>query len=115
MAEKIKGTLNPYFETGTEGVIWSLNEDYKNGYDALVILEAGDELTVFDNYGNIEYRGIVTPDYEMCLTTSRFNPAHVQPSVGGLWVHWLQSGLEPNLWLSYFTRNCRAEILRKIV
>ena len=44
----ITGVLDAYFETGTEGVIWSVYEDGKTGYDGLNCLHTGDHLTIYD-------------------------------------------------------------------
>ena len=51
---KISGVLDAFFETGTEGVIWSLYDDKNNGYDSLHCLENGDYLKVFSESGEIE-------------------------------------------------------------
>jgi hypothetical protein len=51
----IKGILEPFFETGTEGVIWSLQDEKHIGadgsysYDGLNGLENGDFLKVFND------------------------------------------------------------------
>lgn len=55
----IFGALEPFCETGTEGVIWSISEYGKNGYDGLNVLKDGDKLTVYKNVrnGEIEWEG----------------------------------------------------------
>lgn len=55
----IHGALEPFFETGTEGVIWSIQEYGKNGYDALNDIKSGDTLTVFSavTNGEIDWEG----------------------------------------------------------
>ena len=55
------GALDPFSETGTEGVIWALDEFGKNGYDALNILQDGDKLTVYKNVrdGEVEWEGAI--------------------------------------------------------
>ncbi len=55
----IFGALEPFCETGTEGVIWSISEYGKSGYDGLNVLKDGDRLTVYKNVrdGEIEWEG----------------------------------------------------------
>lgn len=43
------GGLHAFCETGTEGIIWSVNQYGKYGYAALTPLQKGDVLTVFKN------------------------------------------------------------------
>lgn len=51
MRVKFVGVLDPYFETGTEGTVWSLIEDGKPGYDGLRQIENGDHLTIYMENG----------------------------------------------------------------
>ena len=44
--EKIEGELEDFFETGTEGVVWAIQDDENFGYDGLHIIEAGDHLAI---------------------------------------------------------------------
>lgn len=55
----IYGALEPFCETGTEGVIWSVHEYGKSGYDGLNCLEEGEKLTVFSSVrdGEVEWEG----------------------------------------------------------
>jgi hypothetical protein len=57
----IYGALDAFSETGTEGVIWSLSEYGKTGYDGLNCLKNGDKLTVYDTVrdGAVEWEGRV--------------------------------------------------------
>lgn len=55
------GALDPFAETGTEGVIWSVHEYGKRSYDGLNCLENGDKLTVYScvRDGAVEWEGPV--------------------------------------------------------
>lgn len=57
----IFGALEPFSETGTEGVIWSLHEYGKTGYDGLNVLKNGDKLTVYQTVrdGEVDWEGML--------------------------------------------------------
>ncbi len=57
----IFGSLEPFSETGTEGIVWSVDEYGKSGYDSLNMLEKGDLLTVYSSVseGDLEWKGRV--------------------------------------------------------
>lgn len=87
----IFGSLEPYAETGTEGIIWAVNEYGQTGYDGLHLLENGDELAVYKNVtdGDIVWQGAVSFDGNqnsfavhngaMTVDTDR-TPKHMEPS-----------------------------------
>lgn len=58
----IHGNLHPFSETGTEGVIWSVQEWNKYGYDGLHCLENGDQIKVLHHVTNGEkvFEGALT-------------------------------------------------------
>ncbi len=58
------GALEPFFETGTEGIIWSVMDYSKTGYDALNPIKSGDNLTVYSSVqdGEVFWSGPV--DFE---------------------------------------------------
>jgi len=53
---RIEGTLHDFFETGTEGVIWSIASDDRVGYAALETINEGDHLTILDQLGATLWR-----------------------------------------------------------
>ncbi len=58
-AKVIYGSLEPFFETGTEGVIWAVHEYGKPGYEGLHYLKDGDKLTAYScvRDGEVEWQG----------------------------------------------------------
>ena len=110
---KISGVLDAFFETGTEGVIWSLYDDKNNGYDSLHCLENGDYLKVFSESGEIEWEGIVDLEYKRNYRSFPNNPDYGQQEVFGFWVHGLQSDLNPEMWANLFFNKFKAELKKK--
>ena len=47
------GTVNFWFETGTEGMIWIFAEHGKEGYNGMLYLQKGDHLTIYDDHEKI--------------------------------------------------------------
>lgn len=88
-----------YFETGTEGVYYQLYDTSKQGYEGIVKLNNGDQLTIFNDQGGLAWCGIINKDL------------HSQQFVKGRWVHWVQTGVSPEYWDSLFQENFRAEII----
>ncbi len=75
------GCLEPFCETGTEGIIWSLHEYGKAGYDGLNCLSPGDRLTVYSSVrdGDIEWEGRMSFGREGVVKTRRaeiLRPVH---------------------------------------
>jgi hypothetical protein len=106
----IVGTLDAFFETGTEGVIWAVNNNNEDGWAALNILEDGDYLFVEDGYGGIEWEGVVDLDYD--IRKAARQSGAMQQEVCGYWVHGLQRGVNPETWGAWFFDN-RPAVLRK--
>lgn len=119
--EKCTGTINQFFETGCEGLIWVLEKDGVQEHDSLVFIEAGDHLKIFAEDGSILFDGVIDPDYQAGRTISPHNPDRKQPSALGYWIHWTQKGWEPDEWAKLFLHEClkksnkplRAELTRK--
>lgn len=96
------GRLEPFSETGTEGMCWMLFEDGKFSYDALVNIDNGDYLKIYYPEGAVAFRGIVDQDHQVGWTEFPQNPGHGKPSALGCWIHWTQRGWDPDAWASLF-------------
>ena len=96
MAKQYEGELFDWFETGCEGVIWSLQESKhisKEGYysyDGLKPIKRGDYLKAYDK-DKLVWEGEIDPDFSVKVA-GPFN------------VHWVQRGVEPIEWLKLFCK-----------
>lgn len=112
---EFKGELYGFFETGTEGVIWTLIKDDLKGYEALETIKEGDHLKVFNTDGSIAFDGTIKEDYEIGYRPYPLNPEYGQPCALGMWIHWTQSGWQPDDWAKLFFHQptLRAELTRE--
>jgi hypothetical protein len=110
----IKGKCDPFFETGTEGVIWSLYEDGKEGYDALQVIDQGDYLTIFDpeNPTKVVWEGNIDLEWERNYHPYPMNPQYGQQAIMGMWVHGIQRNVEPDDWGTWFFKAYPAELIK---
>ncbi len=102
MFVSLAGTLEPFFETGTEGVVWSLETNGIPGYAGLCCLENGDELLIYDESGGVAWQGVVDLEYDRHYRPYPTNPQYGQQEIRGRWVHGFQRNLEPDVWASAF-------------
>ena len=119
-----RGFLEGFWETGTEGVWWTLEEEPFKGYEGLHTLENGDELIVFNADGSVLWQGIIDLEYETGYIPYPTNPQYGQQAALGFWVHGCQRGFAIDDWAYMFfgpllrepryTERLRAE-LRKAV
>jgi hypothetical protein len=104
-AQRLDGHLYAWWETGTEGVYWSLVTDWhatRRSYDNVYVLEEGDILTIVDEDGSVAWHGMIAWDLHTRRLRSPYNPDRIQQEVGGLWVHGLQRGVDPEVWVDFF-------------
>jgi hypothetical protein len=99
MNDIFKGKLIGYFETGTEGVFWALQNDNLPGYEGLTLLEAGDKIEIY------------AKDMER---TQRPSSNVYQPKAMGMWIHWTQYGFCPDKWASYFMDGDHTGIIQQM-
>ena len=116
--KQIKGTLHAFWETGTEGVYWAIqdfdfmsepNEWQKSmgvdkawDYGGLNILKNGDWLVIIDPEGKMVWGGIIDLD-------------HLIDKYGSFWVHGMPNNFDRDLWYNIFVREKHTGILIKQV
>lgn len=109
---KIVGLLEAFTEPHTEGFVWSIIDNSKTGYDALVILKDGDYLFVEDGNGGIEWEGYVRLQHNTNLKPHSYsNKGHSWQRVNQCTVHKLQNNIEANVWFEWFTMNRPAVLI----
>lgn len=106
----VRGQLEPFFETGTEGVVWSVIANGVPGYDGLFSLSDGDELVIYGANGQTAWQGTVDLEYERRFRSYPLNPEHGQQEILGLWVHGLQRDLKPHVWARAFVQRAPAVV-----
>lgn len=97
----LKGIIEIFCETGTEGLIWSFYENGKKGWDGFHLLEAGNHLTIYNKDSSIAFQGMIIPDHKIGLKKIPFSN-YRQPSALGYWIHWTQKGWKPDDWAKLF-------------
>ena len=127
MVKEMKGVCFLFSETDTEGGWWAMQEDgfvTEDGhwrYEGLQYLEGGDGFTVFAEDGTVLWHDIIHRD-----STTGSIPRQVirkgklandrtwkQQAVGGMWVHWIQKGMDPEAWGGLFSGNKRCLLKRE--
>lgn len=101
---QFEGDLIDYFATGTEGVMWAIQDDRREGYGGLVMIDEGDHLTIFDAFGAAVWRGFIHCDRKAGMRSDPRSRPMGQPCALGHWVHWTQKGFKPDAWAEYFIR-----------
>lgn len=112
----VRGVLDPYFETGTEGVCWAVIEEGVSGYESLNVmgfsLEERFRLKIFLESGDGQFKNKVFDDHLLFLP-SFFGSAHpyfkkhLQTWPSGLgqqfvlrnmWIHDLPLNIDLGFW-----------------
>ena len=108
----IDAHLEAFYETGTEGIIWSVYIE-NQGYDGLYGLENGDELTVYtSDRREIIWKGIINLEFERLYQPYPTNPQYGQQLIFNRWVHGFQVGLDPYIWAKWFFSELPAALIR---
>lgn len=127
MMKEMKGVTFLHSETGTEGGWWAMQEDgyvTEDGhwrYEGLQYLEEGDDFTVFADDGTVLWQGIIHQDDKTGAIAHRvirkgkvvIDNSWKQQVVGGMWVHWIQKGMDPEVWGELFAGEKRCLLKRE--
>jgi|ERR1700733_4050589 hypothetical protein len=110
--KEIRGVCVLFSETGTEGGWWAMQEDRfidpdgSRSYEGLQTLREGDDFTVYAEDGSVLFHDIIRMDRETAAIPRQIlrnarpvnDPTWKQQAVGGMWVHWVQKGMDPEVW-----------------
>lgn len=112
--KRYEGTTEAYFETGTEGIIWSVVIDgkFEDRREALRSLCKGDKLTVLGKDGMPLWEGVIDYDWRTGYEKYPLNPALGQQVALGAWVHGVQKGFKPNDWAKLFFEPKRCILIK---
>ena len=127
MMKEMKGVCFLHSATGTEGGWWAMQEDgfvREDGYwryEGLRLLEEGDDLTVFAEDGSVLWHDIIHKDTETGAIPRQViddgklanHQTWKQQVVDGMWVHWLQKGMDPLAWGELFCGEKRCVLKRE--
>jgi hypothetical protein len=126
MKKEMNGVCFLFNETGTEGGWWAIQEDgfvTEDGYwkyEGLQYLKEGDDFTVYAGNGSVLFSGIIHQDSRTGAIPRQVirngklvsDPTWTQV-VGGFWVHWIQKGIDPDVWNELFTGYKRCLVKRE--
>jgi hypothetical protein len=125
---EMKGVCFLFSETGTEGGWWAMQEDgfvAEDGhwkYEGLRYLEEGDDFTVYGDDSSELFHGMIHQDTRTGAIPRQVlrdgelenHPTWKQQVVGGMWVHWIQKGIDPEAWGQVFIGNRRCLVRREV-
>jgi hypothetical protein len=81
-----------------EGMEWTVyRKPSPSRTERLLFLEAGDIIWIRDKSGKTLYVGMIIPD----SSKGRMTPDS-RPQALGLYIHWTQSGFQPDDWARFF-------------
>ena len=125
---EMRGVCFLFSETGTEGGRWAIQEDgfvtegenegEQWSYEGLRILGEGDDFTVYGDDDSVLFHGIIHRDTKTGSVSRRKGNAvtrisRKQQVVGGMWVHWIQKGMDPEAWGELFIGEKRCLVRRE--
>lgn len=99
----IEGVLEPFYETGLEGTLWSVHEDGKQGYEGLNPIKSGHVLTVFNDAArqDVLWQGVVDLELDSG-EQSKILKANKYPGRLGPWGYGLPKNIHPYDWVEMF-------------
>lgn len=100
----MKGRLEFFSETGTEGGWCDFYEEGYGGYDGLRRIEAGDHLIIYDpkDYSML-FNGVIDfEEFEWGIALSH-----------GMWVRRVQKGWDIEKWNEMFQKEYPAELIKR--
>lgn len=108
-----EGVIFPFFETGTEGLLWALQQNGACGYEGLVCLGEGDLVTIHSPQGELLFEGLIKKDHQTGAIPRYEGDPCSQVTALGYWAHWSQEGWAPDSWAKLFVDECNRGTIRR--
>lgn len=113
MSKTYIGELDAYCNFGTDGVLWALYDDNRNGPSSTHFIKSGDYLKVLDNKDTVVWEGTIQFEYQRRFRNYPTNPEYGQQEVFGFWVNGFEETLAPEVWGDWFFKKFRGELTVK--
>ncbi len=110
--KELTGRLEASFETGTEGVVWSINAATKKNDTAFYRLKDGDVLEVFQGDKTV-WKDTIDLDLTSRLKPYPLNPKLKKQELLGFWVNGIQRNTNAEKWGKFFFKCFRAKVTIK--
>ena len=108
---EISGFLFPYFQRGTDRIVWSISNLANSNSQEIHCLEDNDYLTVFETTGEIRWQGQIQFEYKRNNSPRR--EFWTRQVVMGYVVHGCQSNCDPDRWAEMFFAKLPATLRKK--
>lgn len=110
-AQEISGFLVPYFQVGTDRILWSISNLANPSSQEIHCLQDNDYLTVYETSGAIRWQGRIKFEYKRHDSPRR--GFWTRQVVLGYVVHGCQSNCDPEQWAEMFFSKLPATLLKK--
>jgi hypothetical protein len=109
--KEISGFLVPYFQTGTDRVLWGIVNLATSASGEVHCLQDNDYLTVYGTNGQIRWEGLIHFEYKRNNSPRR--GFWTRQVVMGYVVHGCQRNCEPEKWAEMFFEKLPATLRKK--
>lgn len=99
---RVVGELDAFFETGTEGVVWSMHWAGIPGYTGLIPFRDGDRIVAYATPTQAAWDIRLQLEYQRRFRPYPLNPKYGQQEINGLWVHGFEKTMDPEKWSEPF-------------
>ena len=108
---EISGFLVPYFQVGTDRVLWGIIDLANSGKQEVHFLQDCDFLIVYETNGRVRWQGLIHFEYQR--NNSPQPEFWTRQVVMGHVVHGCQSDCEPEQWAQMFFEKLPATLRKK--
>ena len=109
--QEISGFLSPYFQAGTDRILWGIVNLANSESEEIHCLHDDDYLTVYEPSGHVRWQGLIHFEYKRNNSPRR--EFWTRQVVKGYIVHGCQADCEPEKWAEMFFEKLPATLRKK--